>query len=86
MNPEIKEFGWIRLPGEITSDTHRVRMIIDGREFVRLYGYGSPVIWREENEPGFIEGKELQDLESIFKAWCLDNNKTIDPPNKLLNQ
>lgn len=87
MTEEIKiiEFGRIVIKG-IPSSTIRVRMMVGDREFVRLFQYGYPHVWREENETGFCSNEEAEDLESIFKAWCLENGHNINEPQKLIEQ
>lgn len=83
--PVIKEFGRIVIDG-MPTPTVRVRMIINNREFVRLFQWGYKEVWREENVGGFCEDQQHKDLEEIFKAWCLDNKVDADNPQKLIEQ
>jgi hypothetical protein len=88
---EVKEFDWIYLPRLGTSapertSTIRVILVVKDREFKRLFQWGYSPVWSEEGKPGFCKNEEAEELESIFKAWCISNNQDINDPVKLLNQ
>lgn len=62
----------------------RVWVIVDEREFCRIstYSWGDVrSIWRNDNHPEYgdapLSNKENEQMESIFKAYCL--SKKLDP-------